>query len=460
MTYPRLAWMLCLLLPATSFSAEPENRIIHSSPMGPLAEYVEAPDASYAWVKRSEGSVLGCKYVELTLTSQTWRGIVWRHQLFVLKPSEINPQSRHALLLIGGGNWKDELADPKTELKLPSEAQLLAVAAQQLKTPVAILLHVPQQPIFEGKREDAIIAMTFEEFLKTGDPTWPLLAPMVKSAVRGMDAVTEAARQEWNLNVEKFTVTGASKRGWTTWLTGAVNSRVVAIAPMVIDMLNMSPQVTLQRQSFGQLSEEVDDYKQRQLDRYIDTPRGVALRKIVDPFEYRSRITQPKLIILGTNDRYWPLDAASLYWDELEGEKYLLYIPNNGHGLKDYGRIVASLNALHQSVASGKALPKLSWITKDSDQKLLLGIESDTPISHARQWSAAAKTRDFRDAVWTAQALAPNSDKDKVAGSLTRPTDGFAAGFVELVFNASTPEEFSLTTNVKIVPAADAASGR
>ena len=456
----RPAWMLCLLLPATCFSAQPEVQDPKTALTGPLAQYVAAPDASYGWVKRSEGSVLGCKYVELTLTSQTWRGIVWKHQLFVLKPSEINPQSRHAVLLIGGGNWKDELADPKTELKLPREAQLLAVAAQQMKSPVAILLHVPQQPIFDGKREDAIIAMTFEEFLKTGDATWPLLAPMVKSAVRGMDAVTEAARQEWNLDVEKFTVTGASKRGWTTWLTGAVDSRVAAIAPMVIDMLNMSPQVVLQRQSFGELSEKVDDYKQRQLDRFIDTPRGVALRKIVDPFEYRSRITQPKLIILGTNDRYWPLDAASLYWDELVGEKYLLYIPNNGHGLTDYGRITASLNALHQSVVSGKPLPKLSWVTKESDEKLLLGIESNTPISQARQWSAAAKTRDFRDAVWTARGLLPNSDRDKVAGSLDRPTDGFAAAFVELVFNASLPDEFSLTTNVKIVPAAPMASGR
>ena len=47
---------------------------------------------------------------------------------------------------------------------------LLGAAAETLKVPVAILLHVPQQPIFDGKREDQIIAHTFREFLKNGRP--------------------------------------------------------------------------------------------------------------------------------------------------------------------------------------------------------------------------------------------------------------------------------------------------
>ena len=133
---------------------------------GALAQYVAAPDASYTWVKRSEGAVLTCKYVELTLTSQMWRGITWKHQLFLLKPSQVDVSAKHALLMIAGGNWKDELADPKTQIKLPGEAQLFAMVAEQMKLPVAILMHVPQQPMFDGKREDEIIALTFREFLK------------------------------------------------------------------------------------------------------------------------------------------------------------------------------------------------------------------------------------------------------------------------------------------------------
>ena len=53
---------------------------------GPLADYVAKPDASYRWVKKRTGNFLSASYAELILTSQTWRDITWKHQLFVIKP--------------------------------------------------------------------------------------------------------------------------------------------------------------------------------------------------------------------------------------------------------------------------------------------------------------------------------------------------------------------------------------
>jgi PhoPQ-activated pathogenicity-related protein len=445
--FVRFAIAVLLLLPTAALARGPLA--------GGLAEYVAAKDDSYTWTKRNEGSVLTCKYVELTLTSQVWRGITWKHQLFLIKPAQVDPNAKHAMLMIAGGNWKDELADPKTQIKLPGEAQLLALVAEQMKLPVAILLHVPQQPMFDGKREDQIISLTFREFLKTGDPNWPLLAPMVKSAVKGMDATQEALKKEWNLDVATFTVTGASKRGWTTWLTCAVDDRAVAIAPMVIDMLNMSQHTKLQRESFGgQPSEQIDDYKG--LDEQIDTPRGLALRKLVDPWEYRERLTQPKLVILGTNDRYWPLDACSLYWDDLPGEKHLIYVPNNGHSLPDRARIVAGLNAINRRVITGKPLPKLDWGFKNDDGHVQLNVLSDVKPSRVRTWTAIAKTRDFRDSKWTAADASP-ADAAFIS-RLPIPSEGFAAMLGEAVYHEGTENEFSLSTNVRIVPSSAAAA--
>jgi PhoPQ-activated pathogenicity-related protein len=448
---------LRLLLPFFAVSVSfASAALARESATGPLAEYVAAKDDSYAWTKRSEGSVLTCQYKELILTSQTWRGIPWKHQLFLIRPAQVDPAAHHALLMIAGGNWSDKLADPATPLKLPGEAQILAILAETLKMPVAILLHVPQQPIFDGKREDQIIAYTFREYLKSGDDTWPLLAPMAKSAVRAMDATQEAMKKEWNLDVATFTITGASKRGWTTWLTGAVDDRAVAIAPMVIDMLNMSPHMKLQKSSFeGQASEQIDDYKG--LDEQIDTPRGVNLRRIVDPWEYRQRLTQPKLVILGTNDRYWPLDACNLYWNDLQGEKYLIYVPNNGHGLPDRARIVAGLNALNRRVTTGKLLPKLEWAFKNGDGHVQLNVVSDVRPSRVQIWSATSKTRDFRDSQWAA------IDAERADAAFVHrrslPAEGYAALLGEAVFHEGTDDQFWLSTNVQIIPSKAAAVG-
>ena len=422
---------------------------------GPLAEYVEKPDASYRWVKVREGKVGPTEYVELILTSQTWRDIVWKHRLFILKPSTA-VNAKRGLLVIAGGRWKDEYEDPNREENLPSESKIYTMIAEQLRSPVAVLLNVPQQPIFDGLVEDEIISMTFDEYLASEDPEWPLLLPMVKSAVRGMDAVQEFCADRWSLDLESFTVTGASKRGWTTWLLGAVDRRASAIAPMVIDTLNMGPQMKHQIAAWGKYSEQIEDYSERKIQERMDTPAGRTLRSIVDPFAYRQTLQQPKLIIIGTNDRYWPLDALNLYWQELIGPKYILYIPNNGHGLKDYVRIIGNLAALHEDGNGGPGLPQLDWSFAEEAGRLELSIESDRAPDDVHIWLAESRTRDFRDSVW--RAVQADSNGNAFVYSLKVPNDGFAAMFGEAVYQQRNIPYY-LSTTVRLVSAGDAKIG-
>jgi len=441
-----LSILLLLILPSLLL-AEGALPVV-ATPATALADYVAKKDDSYKWFKRSEGNFGTTKYVEIILTSQTWKNIVWKHQLFILKPEKCNVASKHALLFITGGGWKDELAQPG-ESKLPREAPLFAEMANKLQTPIAILLHVPQQPIFDGKKEDQIIAYTFAQYLKTEDPTWPLLLPMVKSAVRGMDTTQAVAKEEWNLAIDTFTVSGASKRGWTTWLTGAADKRATALAPMVIDTLNMDKQTDLQKLSFGDLSEEVADYKEQGLDKFVNTPKGQNLLKIVDPYRYRAVYTQPKLIILGTNDPYWPLDALNLYYDDLPGEKYILYCPNNVHGLKDYPRIFGSMNALHHHITDRKKLPKLKWDFAEADGKLTLQVSSDMKPTKVATWSTTSATRDFRKSEW--KSSESQTAGDKYVCTLSVPAQGFAAMFAEVVFEEEGEMEYFFSTNLRIV---------
>lgn len=417
-------------------------------PRAPLADYVAKPDASYRWVAKRTGRVLAAEYVELILTSQTWREIPWKHQLFVIKPYAMRQDVRHALLFISGGSWRDELETGGG--KTPGDAQMYVALAELLKTPVAVLLHVPHQPILGGKHEDAAIAYTFEQYLRTHDPEWPLLLPMVKSAVRGMDAVQEFARRDWSLDLQTFTVTGASKRGWTTWLTSVVDPRVTALAPMVIDVLNIGPQMAHQEAVWGRMSEQIHDYTERGLHRHLQSEAGQSLVEIVDPYRYRQRLTQPKLVILGTNDPYWTVDALNLYWDGLVGEKYILYVPNNAHGLRDHGRIFGSLNALHQRVARGQPLPQLSWQYDEGERAVRLTVRSDPPPQRVVAWLAAAPTQDFRQAEWKPQPM--TQDGGQHTFQVERGRDGFVAVFAEAEYAADDAPLY-LSTNLRVVGA-------
>ena len=101
---------------------------------------------------------------------------------------------------------------------------------------------------------------------------------------------------------------------------------------------------------------------------YARENRAVAkrLRRIVDPFNYRTSLTQPKLIVLAANDQNTPLEALDLYWDQLQGEKYILYLPNNIHNVSDLMRISGSVaEARHLIADSLPDLILLDWMLPD-----------------------------------------------------------------------------------------------
>ena len=420
---------------------------------GILFDYVARPDPDFGWFERSSGRIGGTSYVELGLVSQEWRGVTWKHQLYIVRPSTLKKESTHAMLVIAGSSWKEEYNDPSAPTRLSKSAPIYAELAEKLGTPIAVLLQVPFQPMFENLTEDWLIAYTFERYLQTGDPDWPVLLPMVKSCVRAMDAVQAYTKHKWDLKLETFTVTGASKRGWTTWLTGAVDRRATALAPMVIDVLNMAPQMKHAKDTWGRPSEKVAPYTQRGLLDKLATPAGRQLLEIVDPFSYRTALDQPKLIINGTNDEYWVTDSTNLYWDDLPGEKHLLYVPNNGHGLKDYGRVVGSVLALHEHQAGRRPLPKFGWTYAEEAGAVTLFATAEPRADHVRVWTTSNGTADLRKASWTSETLRVVNGR---AGYRLVPNKGYQAFFIEAEFQHGRPLPLYLSTTMRVLPPAGA----
>jgi PhoPQ-activated pathogenicity-related protein len=429
-----------LLVPAWASDNVPQ-------PSDDLARYVGARDESFGWRELASGKLGDVEYVEYLLTSQTWRGTPWKHQLFILRPGNMRKDARQGLLFVTGGSWKSEYDRERKEVDLPMQALLFAQLAKQLGTPVGVLRQVPFQPMFDLK-EDALIAYTFDQYLQTGESNWPLLLPMVKSTVRAMDAMQSIARERWNASLDSFTLTGASKRGWTAWLTAATDKRVTVVVPMVIDVLNMSAQMEHQRATWGALSEQIRDYDSLALPTRLKTQRGAALLSLVDPFSYRTRLTQSKLIILGTNDRYWPLDALNLYWSGLPDPKRVLYVPNQGHGLRDLERVVGAVSAAHRYAASGRPLPSTTWSFAASPRALDIRVKTDRPASHVLIWSARSDSPDFRDAHWSSGECTQTNGS--YVCSSARGERGYTAVFAETAFSDGDELSFSTSTTVCI----------
>jgi PhoPQ-activated pathogenicity-related protein len=359
--------------------------------------------------------------------------------MLVVRPPEIRNKDVGLLFITGDGNVDDNF-------------DLLKMLAVRAGAMTALINNVPNRPLYDGRKEDALIAFTFDQYLRTGDTSWPLLFPMVKSAVRGMDTVQALARQEFGQKISRFVVTGASKRGWTTWLSAAVDPRVKAIAPIVIDMLNMKVQTQWAAKMYGRQSEQIEDYTSYNLTERMDEPRMVELRQWVDPYSYRARYTLPKLLLLGTNDPYWVVDSLRHYWNELREPKLVFQTPNAGHDLGGGEQAKQTLAAFFQIVADRQQLPKMTWkFSQGSNHCAMVDVQLSQRALGFRLWMATSPERDFRDDQWSSVELRPDS-ANHVLAQVETPTTGFRAYLVEADLVTADGAAYKLSTEARVTP--------
>jgi PhoPQ-activated pathogenicity-related protein len=420
-----------------------------------LDDYIARPEPKFAWkVESQTGNI-----TNLQVTSQEWQGRTWTHRVEVIRPDKVTePNLALVMISYGSGNAQESLFG--------------GLAANAMGATFINIWNVPNQPLWD-RREDDLISYTFQKYFETGDDTWPLLLPMTKSVTKSLDAVQQWAQQENLPELSKFVVSGASKRGWTSWLVAAVDKRVAGIVPMVYDNLNLQKQMPHQMASWGAYSSQIEDYTKRGLQQMLGTPQGQKLVQIVDPWTYRERYTMPKLIINGTNDRYWPLDAYNLYRNDLPAPTNVIYAPNAGHSLggaeqRTAGAAVAWVKALTRGAQFPQVDLRAVSETANTDQSTLkpltgnqftMSVSNPDPqikVRALRLWVAHSATRDFRDAKWedTPLELNEKTDLSKIAVPVpaTPGAAKYSAAFAEAEFTAQ-PLPMFLASPVIIWPA-------
>jgi hypothetical protein len=181
------------------------------------------------------------------------------------------------------------------------------------------------------------------------------------------------------------------------------------------------------------------------------TEKGEAMRKLIDPYEYRDRYTMPKFLVNSTGDQFFLPDSAQFYFDDLPGEKYLRYIPNTDHGL-DFSA-ATSLLLFYKSILADSPLPEFTWKVT-GDRIRVRPIKGE--LKEVNLWQASnEKARDFRvetiGRVWKSSPLKPR-DNGRYVARVTEPKEGWTAFFVEMVYDSADAVPHKFTTQVHVVP--------
>ncbi len=423
-----------------------------------LKAYVmEDQDAyNYELAYKSKGD--NYSYYVLKMVSQEWLteaevdSTTWWHWVSFVIPDSLKYDT--SLLMITGGS---------NQSKLPEKADDLILQAALATGSPAIKVHnIPYQPVryvgdtLEKRTEDGLIAYGWREFMERGASDdaaiWLARFPMTKAVVSAMDAVVDFTSKELGLSLDKYVVAGGSKRGWTTWTTAAVDDRVVGMAPLVIDMLNLTPSFKHHWQTYGFWAPAVDDYTEEGIFNWIDSREFERLTEIVEPFNFLDEYAEiPKLLINASGDQFFLPDSWKFYWDDLPGEKHLAYIPNTGHSL-DKTDAAQVLLGFYSHIIAGQERPEYQW--EISDEAISLEIDPENPPVAIKLWTATNESeRDFRIDVlgpaWTASniPIAPNGSYNIPIQS---PAKGWRGHFVELTYAGNAPLKF--TSGIKVLP--------
>ncbi|EGV32142.1 PhoPQ-activated pathogenicity-related protein PqaA type [Thiorhodococcus drewsii AZ1] len=440
-----------------------------------LDDYVAKPDPSYGYSYEETRQGWGYGIHVVDMTSQQWRSpsevdrTLWRHELLIAVPWIFHSGNQGTAILIvnGGGNIKPGGTE---------NDELLGIMAATTGSVVAMLSQVPNQPLqfadeSAPREEDAILAYGMDKYLTTGDPEWLPQLPMTKAVVRALDSIqTFAATYPgvWPTlpTIDDAIIVGGSKRGWTTWLTAAVESskgeasRIRAILPASIDLLHLDAQFDHHWEAYGFYAPAIQDYVDFDIPCRTATPEGQAMLEIIDPYAYRDRLTMPKLVVNSSGDQFFLPDSSQFYWAGLPEPKQLRYSFNTDHSQsQDLPSVILPTLSWLSDVLDDTPSPRIDW-TRDSDGSIRVWTDS-TPKTVKLWQTTNPNARDFRldtiGAAWTSTPLQPSTDGSYV-GRVAPPPEGWTAFAVEVTFPGATaiptPLESDeiLTTDVHVVP--------
>jgi len=321
-------------------------------------------------------------------------------------------------------------------------------------------------------------------------PEWVLYFPMCKAAIKTMDATTEFLQNKTGNVITRWVTAGASKRGATTWLTGAVDKRIIGIVPIVFDVLNFKAGVQHMWQTLGNWTFAFTDYRDANITRYLNDGTNYIdiLATQIDPLSYAANLTMSKLVVDATGDEFFQPQDDDFWWGKLPGETLRMMVDNAEHSMATGALyLITGAEVWYKALLDGTPRPNFSWTKNNVTGDITVSVSG--PMQPVRVVNRMATTldgyrRDFRlvagntpanpckyiaiplfgsaclrPIIWIGNDIGmtnynPNTQTSTWIATQDPPAVGWRGFLVELYFNSTIPGlYFQLTTQVSILPA-------
>ncbi|KAL4239702.1 hypothetical protein ACF0H5_000506 [Mactra antiquata] len=370
----------------------------------PLDDYVNKPDSTYTYNVTDVNHENGYTFYVINMTSQTWeKGFqsrpIWWHIMYVIIPDRLKSRDTGYLYIAGN-----------KEILIRHQVTLTTEFAVSTGTICAVITLVPNEPIIfkndpdrKSRVGNSLLAWTWKSFIESEGkhPNILLHLPMTKACVRALDTIYDLSLKQKQVSIDKFLVSGLSKRGWTAWNLASVDKRVIAVAPIVMDMLHVVKNLHHVYRALGGWSFAFKSFYDVDITKNLDAPYTEQLGAIVDPIYYKDVLkTKPKYIISAGGDELFMVDDTILYFNEIKGNTYLRMVPKADHSTLGFETsILSGIKAFYSSVIKNVSLPQISWTLNTTSTGGMITLKSNIKpltVSYFYGTTLDGKRKDFR----------------------------------------------------------------
>lgn len=227
---------------------------------------------------------------------------------------------------------------------------------------------------------------------------------MTKAGVKALDTVEAFLKEgvdDYQADISKWAVAGASKRGWTTWLVAAVvPDRVHAAIPIVLDMLNFIENIHHMYRNYDGWTWAMHDYTEQDYCAHLDDPENQILSDIIDGYVYRERLTMPKLVVNAGGDEFFMPDDTHWWWKDMPEPKHFLMVPNAEHSqATGILEVVPAIGSFIRTVIHDTPAPAFTWdIDMEGNGDITVDVGQTGPKKVVMWWATTCngERRDWR----------------------------------------------------------------